>query len=151
SCTQVSDILPATVTINPASLPTNAVLVGDTIYWDLPNLAVGTNGVISFQAQVNSNTPYSFSFTNTAQIFSAENDQDYSDNTSTWITTTIACTPPSASVAPLSATKCPGDSITFTATAAGNGPLTYQWRKNGTNLNGATGTSLTLTPLSNAD
>src|SRR5437016_5335936 len=105
TCVQVSDILPATVTFNPGSLPTNAVLVGNTIYWDLPNLAVGTNGVITFQVQVNTNTPYSYSFTNTAQIFSAENDQDYSDNTAIWITTTISCTKPAVSVTPFNAAK----------------------------------------------
>src|ERR1035438_348179 len=35
-------------------------------------------------------------------------------------------------------------SATFTASAAGTAPLSYQWRLNGTNIAGATGTSLTL-------
>src|SRR5262249_34071872 len=38
-----------------------------------------------------------------------------------------------------------GSSATFTVSAAGTSPLTYQWRFNGTNINGATTTSLTLT------
>ena len=35
--------------------------------------------------------------------------------------------------------------VTFSVTAGGSPPLRYQWRWNGTNLAGASGTSLTLT------
>ena len=37
-----------------------------------------------------------------------------------------------------------GTNVTFTATATGTAPSSYQWRRNATNLAGATGTSLTL-------
>ena len=37
-----------------------------------------------------------------------------------------------------------GSTATFSVTASGTGPLSYQWRFNGTNLAGATGSSLTL-------
>lgn len=36
----------------------------------------------------------------------------------------------------------PGGTARFTVTAAGDGPLTYQWSRNGTAINGATGTTL---------
>jgi len=32
-----------------------------------------------------------------------------------------------------------GQAVTFTVIASGNGPLTYQWQKNGVNISGATG------------
>ncbi|MEI7938094.1 MAG: LamG-like jellyroll fold domain-containing protein [Verrucomicrobiota bacterium] len=51
---------------------------------------------------------------------------------------------PSIIVPPASQTVLPGSNVTFTATAAGTSPLSYQWRFSGTNIAGATGTSLTL-------
>lgn len=38
-----------------------------------------------------------------------------------------------------------GATATFSVVAAGSSPLSYQWRLNGANLNGANGTALTLT------
>jgi hypothetical protein len=52
---------------------------------------------------------------------------------------------------PMDATACPGGSATFTVTATGSAPLTYQWLKNGTVLPGKTGTSLALNNLQAAD
>jgi hypothetical protein len=37
-----------------------------------------------------------------------------------------------------------GSNVTFTVTAVGQLPLSYQWRSNGTNINGATASSLVL-------
>jgi hypothetical protein len=44
-----------------------------------------------------------------------------------------------------------GKSVTFTVTAEGPAPLSYQWLKDGTPLPGATGSSLTLTNLQATD
>src|SRR6266496_822507 len=38
----------------------------------------------------------------------------------------------------------PGAAVTFDVVAQGSGALSYQWQRNGTNLPGATGTSLTF-------
>ena len=51
---------------------------------------------------------------------------------------------PSITTQPASQTVLAGSNVTFTATAAGTTPLSYQWRFNGTNIAGATGTALTL-------
>jgi hypothetical protein len=51
---------------------------------------------------------------------------------------------------PLNLTNCPATPATFTASATGTG-LAYQWRKNGVNLNGATGSSYSLASVSSAD
>ena len=45
----------------------------------------------------------------------------------------------------------PGATATLTVTAGGSQPFTYHWLKNGNNINGATGPSLTLGPLGSAD
>jgi hypothetical protein len=44
-----------------------------------------------------------------------------------------------------------GKTVTFTVTTAGTPPLSYQWLKNGTPIEGATGSSLVLTNLQLSD
>src|SRR2546425_1361951 len=55
---QLSDILPADVTYVPGSSSSNAAVVGNTIFWDLGNVLIGTVGSVSYQVQVNSDAPY---------------------------------------------------------------------------------------------
>ena len=52
---------------------------------------------------------------------------------------------------PASQARNPGDSVTFSVVAAGTEPLSYQWRKDGGLLAGATQSSLTLTNLQGSD
>src|ERR1035441_1574116 len=58
---------------------------------------------------------------------------------------------PAITTAPASATKCPGQSVTFTVVVTGNAPLSYQWRKNGIALAAATNTAYSITSVSAAD
>lgn len=51
---------------------------------------------------------------------------------------------------PVSQNATIGGSVTFTVSASGSGPFTYQWRKNGTPIAGATSASLELTNLTSA-
>src|SRR5205085_6419680 len=61
--------------------------------------------------------------------------------------------PPAITSQPGSQTVAEGVTMTLNAAAAGSGPLSYQWRFNGTNLanggsiSGATGPSLTITSV----
>jgi alpha-tubulin suppressor-like RCC1 family protein len=52
--------------------------------------------------------------------------------------------PASISTQPVSATKCINESVQFTVGATGSSPITYQWKKDGTDINGATGASYTI-------
>src|SRR6266545_843724 len=55
---------------------------------------------------------------------------------------------------PADATKCEGDSVTFSTTAAGTPPLggfTYQWKKDGVTIPGATGSSYTINSVATGD
>ena len=54
---------------------------------------------------------------------------------------------PSITSQPQSRTHTCGVAATFNVTAAGDAPLTYQWRFNGVNLSGVTTASLTLNPV----
>jgi len=52
--------------------------------------------------------------------------------------------PPVITGQPASQTAVSGTTITLSVTASGAGPFTYQWRRDGTNLAGATGATLVL-------
>ena len=52
---------------------------------------------------------------------------------------------------PVSQTAEAGNSVTFTVSAVGTGPITYQWRKQETPIANATNTTLTLANLSGTD
>jgi mannuronan 5-epimerase len=55
------------------------------------------------------------------------------------------------SAQPASQTVNPGQTATFSAVASGSGPLSYQWRRNGVAIVGATAASYTTPPATAAD
>ncbi len=57
---------------------------------------------------------------------------------------------PTVTKAPRDTTICIGQTAQFTVEATGNG-LTYQWRKNGKNIDGAQGSNLTVANVTAAD
>jgi len=59
--------------------------------------------------------------------------------------------PPLITASPASQTVNAGSSVTFAVTATGSPTLTYQWRKGGTPIGGATTTTLTLANVQAAD
>ena len=58
---------------------------------------------------------------------------------------------PSIATAPQPQTVAAGQSASFTVVADGSAPLQYQWRRNGTPIAGATGSSYTTPPTTTAD
>jgi len=71
--------------------------------------------------------------------------------TSSVATLTVTPLAPYFVVQPVGASVSAGSSRTFTGLANGSQPITYQWQHSGTNLPGATLTSLTLSNLGLAD
>lgn len=59
---------------------------------------------------------------------------------------TVSAQAPVIQTQPQGATAIAPDGATFTVAATGTGTLTYQWRKNGTDIPGETGASLTVGP-----
>jgi len=59
-------------------------------------------------------------------------------------------TAPSVTSSPNNATKCEGDSVTFSVVASGSG-LTYQWRKNTASISGATSSSYAIASVVSGD
>ncbi len=65
-------------------------------------------------------------------------------DTSDAATLTVTGIPPSITTHPLTVTVLEGDSASFSVLAVGTAPLTYQWRRNGIAITGATGNRLTF-------
>ncbi len=64
-------------------------------------------------------------------------------STSATLTVVAAAVAPSIATQPADAAVNAGDTATFSVVANGTAPLAYQWRKNGTNIVGATNASYT--------
>src|ERR1043166_1946356 len=60
-------------------------------------------------------------------------------------------TPPQITIQPLSQTVTAGSSVTFSASATGTEPLSYQWKKNGQDIPTATGASFTISAAASSD
>src|SRR5204863_1414392 len=67
------------------------------------------------------------------------------------LTVSAAAVAPSITTQPASQTMTAGQTATFTVVAAGTAPLSYQWRKNGTAISGATSASYTTPATTAAD
>ncbi|MER3463680.1 MAG: hypothetical protein C4329_03930, partial [Chitinophagaceae bacterium] len=60
------------------------------------------------------------------------------------------CPAPTITTQPVAIARCVGTTANFSVVASGTG-LTYQWRKDGTNISGATSATLTLNNITAAD
>jgi hypothetical protein len=127
---------PSNQTVTAGSPVTFSVVAsGDAplIYqWSLntTNLPNATNSFYSIaSAQTNNAGGYSVLVTN-----------QFGSNRSATATLTIAF-PPTIVTQPSNQTVTAGSPVSFSVTASGSAPLTYQWRFNGTNISGATAPS----------
>ena len=81
--------------------------------------------------------------------------RDYSRNFVRLVRTTLAVNPapvaPAITAPPASQSVIAGQSATFTVTASGTAPLGYQWKKNGSDISGATSSIYTTPATSSAD
>jgi len=72
-------------------------------------------------------------------------------STSATLTVNVAAVAPSITSQPSSQTVTAGQTATFSVAATGTAPLSYQWRKNGANISGATSSSYTTSATTTAD
>lgn len=71
--------------------------------------------------------------------------------TSSDATLTVTAAAPSIVTQPSAQTALVGQTATYSVSVTGTAPLSYQWRKNGSNITGATGASYTTPTLTLAD
>jgi autotransporter-associated beta strand protein/YVTN family beta-propeller protein len=67
------------------------------------------------------------------------------------LTAALPGVPPAITTQPMNVSVTSGVNATFTVTASGNGPFTYQWRFNGTNIGGATNAALIVSSVTAAN
>jgi len=95
----------------------------------------------------------------TNNVIAAPLQNIYTPNVLVYAASLSSCSncPPSILVQPAGLTVRPGTNVTFSVTATGTQPLSYQWRKNGANLgsggriSGATSASLTISNVVESD
>jgi uncharacterized repeat protein (TIGR01451 family) len=137
SSVTITDALPPSVTFVSAS--PGCVSLGGNVVGNLGTMPSG--GTSNFTVVV---TPTAGGLiTNTLMVASPTPDPNSANNTVTIVTTVDVV--PAITAQPNSQTAIVGTNVTFQVAATGTAPLTFQWRFNGTNLAGASSTSLTLT------
>ena len=158
----------ATLTVNPAPVapsitaqPSSATITaGQTATFSVT--ATGT-APLTYQWQKNAvaiSGATSASYTTAAET-TADNGAQFTvtvsnsvgNVTSNAATLTVNAAPvaPSITTQPSSVTITTGQTATFSVTATGTAPLSYQWKKNGTSISGATSTSYTTPAETTAD
>jgi hypothetical protein len=145
---------PPTITSQPSNL---TVIVGQTATFSVT--ATGTaplvyqwrkNGANISGATASTYTTPATTSTDTGAQFSVVISNVAGTMTSNTATLTVN-SPPIISTQPASQTIIAGQTATFSVTASGTAPLSYQWRKNGTAISGATSSSYTTPAETTAD
>ena len=140
---------PSAQTLNSggnASFSVSATGLGTLTYqWFKDGVAISgaTNSTYSISGVTSSNAGnYSVEVTGTCGSATSNNAS---------LTVTVV-NPPVISSQPASASQCAGNNVSFSVTSSVSaGSMTYQWKKNGVNISGATASSLTLNNISPSD
>ena len=139
----VTDSLPAPATgatwTCTATAGAHCTASGSGSLSDTVHLPAG--GSVTYLFQVTVATNASGTLTNTATVQTASVPDPVASNNSATDTDTIL-QPPTITTPPASVTVTRPNPATFTVVASGTPPLAYQWRRNGTPIGGATGTSV---------
>ena len=136
SSVTLTDALPDSVTFVSAS--PGCVNLGGAVVCSVGTLPSGS--ATNFTVVV---TPWAGGLiTNTLTVASPTPDPDPTNNIATLLTTVDA--PPTITVQPNSQAVLPDANVVLQVTAAGTAPLGFQWRFNGTNLDGAAAAALTI-------
>ena len=142
------------ITTQPASQTVNA---GQAASFGVTASGTGTlsyqwkkNGVNISGATSSSYTTPATSSADHGAVYAVNISNAYGTVTSSNATLTVNY-PPSISIQPSSQSVATGQTASFSVVATGTGPLAYQWRKNGSNISGATSSSYTTPAIVSGD
>jgi hypothetical protein len=160
------------VTSNSATLTVTASAVAPSITFQPTNQAVTAGQTATFSVTATGTSPLTYQWKKNGTAINGAISATYttpataaSDNnaaftatvtnsvssvTSSAATLTVNV-PPSITAQPASKTVNAGQTATFSVTATGTGTLTYQWKKNGAAISGATSASYTTPATSASD
>ena len=158
------------VTSSPATLTVNAAAVAPTVTTQPSSQTVTAGQTATFTVAATGTAPLSYQWKKNGSAISGAISSTYTTPATTTsesgssftvvvtnskgsvtsaaatLTVTAASVAPSVTAQPVNKTVTAGQTATFSVTASGTAPLNYQWKKNGTNLSGATSSSYT-TPV----
>ena len=167
--TVVVSNLTGSVTSDPATLTVSAVVLPPTIATQPQAATAAYGGSASFTVAASGTPPYTYqwykndvaiddatsatlSLSNVATADAASYKVTVTNSAGSATSAPVALTvTPAIVTQPKSQTAFTGGIVSFTVVARGAGPFTYQWRKGGTPIDGATGSMLTLTNLADTD
>jgi hypothetical protein len=126
-------------------------IAGITDFPGAYGMAIGQPGTLAYgaTAAVTSWTPSSVTIPYTLWVRRA-GDLSYVDSQPVSYPLTVSA-PPVITTQPVDRASAEGQTVIFSVAATGTPTPTYQWRKNGANIAGATAASLTLTNITRAD
>jgi plastocyanin len=142
---------PTSLTINPAATATFTVAVNAAVQGSI-SYRWRKNGVTIENA-----TASSYSITNVTNSNEGQYDCVITNDTFTIISNaaTLTVNDPittvTASRSPSATNIATGQNVTFTASPAGSGPFTYQWRKNGADIPTAVSQTYTISSAATTD
>ena len=161
-----------TATSAAATLTVNATAVAPTITTPPANVTVTAPNPATFAVVASGTAPLSYQWRRNGTPIGGATSASYTRNptagadngaqfdvvvtngggtaTSAAATLTVNVAP-TITTPPANITVTAPASATFSVVASGTAPLSYQWRRNGTPISGATGASYTLTPTAATD
>jgi pectate lyase len=156
------------ITSNPAVL---TVITPPTITTQPASQTVNASQTATFSVAASGTAPFNYQWQKngadiagaTSASFSVSNAQDSDAGTYTVVVSNAAgsvtsagatltvITPPSIVTQPASQTANVGSNVSFTVTASGSSPFSYQWKKDGADISGANSDTLSLSGVQNGD
>ena len=164
-----------TATSNNATLTVNAGSVAPSITSQPANQTVTAGQTASFSVTASGTAPLTYQWKKNGTTITGATASSYTtpatttaDNGSTFsvvvtnstssatsnnatLTVTAANVAPAITTQPANQTVTVGQTATFSVLATGSGTLSYQWRRNGTNISGANASSYTTPNTTTAD
>jgi len=163
-------------TSNNAILNVNAAAVAPSITTQPANQTVTAGQTATFIASATGTAPMSYQWRKNGTNITGATSNSYStpattmtdsgssfsvvisnsagsatSNNATLTVNQAVAVAPSITTQPVNQTVTAGQTATFSVLASGTAPLSYQWRKNGTNITGATSSSYTTAATTTAD